>query len=166
MCAPLWKGDAVIGIIHVDTPVQVNSFTKADLELLSALANYAAVAIEQARLNQKIRDERFARERLEKYFSPSVVARILSEGEKEAQELEATILFADIVGFTRLAERMTPPAVAGAGAIVVGERTFELVKEVFVLGDLGRVALEGKEEGIQAYEVLAERKLSSPYETA
>src|SRR3989449_4892034 len=112
MCAPLWKGDAVIGIIHVDTPVQVNSFTKADLELLSALANYAAVAIEQARLNQKIRDERFARERLEKYFSPSVVARILSEGEKEAQELEATILFADIVGFTRLAERMTPPAVA------------------------------------------------------
>src|SRR2546422_3704263 len=102
MCAPLWKGDAVIGIIHLDTPVQGNSFTKAALELLPALANYAAVAIEQARLNQKIRDERFARERLEKYFSPSVVARILSEGEKEAQELEATILFADIVGFTRL----------------------------------------------------------------
>src|SRR5207244_1387575 len=82
------------------------SITKADLELLSALANYAAVAIEQARLNEKIRDERFARERLEKYFSPSVVARILSEGEKEAQELEATILFADIVGFTRLAAKM------------------------------------------------------------
>src|SRR5437899_10778580 len=82
MCAPLWKGDAVIGIIHVDTPVQANSFTKADLELLSALANYAAVAIEQARLNQKIRDERFARERLEKYFSPPELARLPSEGEK------------------------------------------------------------------------------------
>ncbi len=274
MCAPLWKGDAVIGIIHVDTPVQANSFTKADLELLSALANYAAVAIEQARLNEKIRDERFARERLEKYFSPSVVARILSEGEKEAQELEATILFADIVGFTRLAAKMTPPAVAEllndclsfmaeavfeqegtvdkfvgdcimavfgapytqtdhavravrvaleirrrlaelnearrprppiemrmginsgrvvagpigsakrkeitvlgdavnvasrlesavakAGSIVVGERTFELVKDVFVLGDLGRVTLEGKEEGIQAYEVLAERNGREP----
>ena len=47
-------------------------------------------------------------------------------------------------------------AVAKAGSIVVGERTFELVKDVFVLGDLGRVTLEGKEEGIQAYEVLAE----------
>ena len=269
MCVPLWKGDAVIGIIHVDTPVQTNSFTKADLELLSALANYAAVAIEQARLNERIRDERFARERLEKYFSPSVVTRILSEGEKEVQELEASILFADIVSFTRLAEKMSPPAVAEllndylsfmaeavfeqdgtvdkfvgdcimavfgapytqadhalravrvalemrrrlaelnqarrprppiemrvginsgrvvagpigsakrkeitvlgdtvniasrlesavawAGSIVVGERTYELVKDFFALRDLGPVALKGKKEGIKAYEVLAER---------
>jgi len=44
----------------------------------------------------------------------------------------------------------------------VGERTFALVKDVFVLEDLGRVALEGKEEGIQAYEVLAERSGREP----
>jgi adenylate cyclase len=82
------------------------------LELLSALAGYAAVAIEQGRLTAKIREERAARERLEHYLSPAVATRILSEGETFAQEVEATILFADIVGFSRLAERLGPAAVA------------------------------------------------------
>jgi adenylate cyclase len=112
MCAPLWKGDEVIGIMHVDSPIQANTFTEADLELLSALANYAAVAIERANLNKKIQKERVARERFEKYFSPSVITRIMSEGEMEVQELEATVIFADIVGFTPRAEKMDPPSVA------------------------------------------------------
>ena len=112
MCAPLWKGDAVIGIIHVDSPMQTKTFTPDDLELLSALSNYAAVAIEQASLNKKVQEERVARERLEKYFSPNVATRILSEGEKEVQELELSVLFADIVGFTPMAEKMSPSSVS------------------------------------------------------
>ena len=100
MCAPLWKGDEVIGIIHVDSPMQTKTFSPDDLELLSALSNYAAVAIQQANLNKKIQEEKVARARLEKYFSPAVATRILSEGEKEVQELEVSVLFADIVGFT------------------------------------------------------------------
>jgi adenylate cyclase len=112
ICVPLWKADRVIGIIHVDSPVEAGAFTVADLELLSALSNYAAVAIEQASLNERIREERVARERLEKYFSPPVVTRILSEGERDVEELEATVVFADIVGFTGLAEKMAPSAVA------------------------------------------------------
>jgi adenylate cyclase len=112
MCAPLWKGDEVIGIMHVDSPIQANTFNEADLELLSALANYAAVAIERANLNKKIQKERVARERFEKYFSPAVITRIMSEGEMEVQELEATVIFADIVGFTPRAEKMDPPSIA------------------------------------------------------
>jgi adenylate cyclase len=112
MCAPLWRGETVIGIVHVDSPAHAGVFTVADLELLTAMANYAAVAIEQAALAEKMQEERVARERLEKYFSPRVVARILSEGERDVQELEATVLFSDIVGFSRLAERMTPRDVA------------------------------------------------------
>ena len=112
MCAPLWKGDEVIGIIHVDSPMQTKTFSPDDLELLSALSNYAAVAIQQANLNKKIQEEKVARARLEKYFSPAVATRILSEGEKEVQELEVSVLFADIVGFTPLAERMSPQSVA------------------------------------------------------
>ena len=112
MCAPLWKGDEVIGIIHVDSPMQTKSFTPEDLELLTALSNYAAVAIQQASLNKKVHEEKVARERLEKYFSPNVATRILSEGEKDVQELEVSVLFADIVGFTPMAEKMSPPSVA------------------------------------------------------
>jgi adenylate cyclase len=112
MCAPLWKGDEVIGIMHVDSPIQANTFNEADLELLSALSNYAAVAIEQANLNKRVQKEKLVRERFEKYFSPSVLTRILSEGEMEVQELEATVIFADIVGFTPRAEKMDPPSIA------------------------------------------------------
>jgi adenylate cyclase len=112
MCAPLWRDDTVIGIVHVDSPMHAGVFTVADLDLLTAMANYAAVAIEQAALTEKFQEQRVARERLEKYFSPRVVARILSEGERDVQELEATVLFADIVGFSGLAERMTPREVA------------------------------------------------------
>jgi adenylate cyclase len=269
MCAPLWKGDEVIGIIHVDSPMQTKTFSPDDLELLSALSNYAAIAIQQASLNKKVQQEKVARERLEKYFSPSIATRILSEGEKEATELEASVLFADIVGFTRIAERMEPPAVARllneyfsrmsepifdsdgtldkfigdcimavfgapyplsdhaeravrvalemrsrlnelnvergsptsiamrmginsgpvvsgpigsvkrkeitvlgdtvniasriesmvaqAGQVVIGERTYELVKGKFEVRDLGTVALKGREEGVRVYEVLSEK---------
>ena len=106
LCAPLWKGDDVIGIIHVDSRMQAKTFTSDDLELITALSNYAAVAIQQASLNKEVQEEKVARERLTKFFSPSVVTRILSEGEKKVQELDVSVLFADIVGFTPMAERM------------------------------------------------------------
>ena len=108
MCAPLWRGDKVIGIIHIDSPMAANTFGEADLELLSALGNYAAIAIEQANLNKKVQQEKVRRERFEKYFSPAVAERIMSEGEKEVQELEVSVIFADIVGFTPMAEKMEP----------------------------------------------------------
>ncbi|HEU0107771.1 MAG TPA: FHA domain-containing protein, partial [Vicinamibacteria bacterium] len=47
MCAPLWNQAHVIGIIHVDSPMLANCFTLNDLDLLTALANYAAVAVER-----------------------------------------------------------------------------------------------------------------------
>src|SRR5687767_11259935 len=64
MCAPLWNKEQVIGIIHVDSPMLTNCFALNDLDLLTALANYAAVAVERARLNQKIVAEEKKRERL------------------------------------------------------------------------------------------------------
>jgi adenylate cyclase len=43
MCAPLWFQDSVIGVIHVDSPLHVGTFSEKDLDLLTALANFAAV---------------------------------------------------------------------------------------------------------------------------
>jgi len=118
MCAPLWNKDEVIGIIHVDSPMLTNCFTVNDLDLLTALANYAAVAVERARLNQKIVAEEKKRERLGRFLSPQVANRILAAADTQGAELgapevrEVTVLFADIVGFTTMSEKMSPSAVA------------------------------------------------------
>jgi adenylate cyclase len=118
MCAPLCAKDQVIGIVHVDSPMLTSCFTLNDLDLLTALANYAAVAVERARLNQKIVAEEKKRERLGRFLSPQVTSRILATSESQSaalgvpEEKEVTILFADIVGFTTMSEKMSPAAVA------------------------------------------------------
>ncbi|MGB8539828.1 MAG: adenylate/guanylate cyclase domain-containing protein [Acidobacteriaceae bacterium] len=116
MCAPLWHDTEVIGILYVDNP-ESSRFSVADLNLFTTLSNYAAVAIEHARLAARLLQERRHRERLQRYHSPRVIERIL-EGENEtgagfiAQERQISVLFADIVGFTTISEQMTPPEVA------------------------------------------------------
>ena len=116
MCAPLWHDTEVIGILYVDNP-ESSRFSAGDLNLFTTLSNYAAVAIEHARLAARLLEERRHRERLQRYHSPRVIERIL-EGENEtgasfiAQERQISVLFADIVGFTTISELMTPPEVA------------------------------------------------------
>ena len=118
MCAPLWNKEHVIGIIHVDSPMLTNCFGLNDLDLLTALANYAAVAVERARLNQKLVAEEKKRERLGRFLSPQVTNRILATAESQGFALgvpetkEVSVLFADIVGFTTMSEKMSPAAVS------------------------------------------------------
>jgi sigma-B regulation protein RsbU (phosphoserine phosphatase) len=52
LCAPLKAKDKIIGAIYVDNRLQAGIFTPADLDLLSAIASSAAIAIENARLYQ------------------------------------------------------------------------------------------------------------------
>jgi adenylate cyclase len=115
MCAPLWHRERVVGVIYVDSPLHVGSFSASDLDLLTALSNYAAVAIERARLNERIRRERVARDRLERYHSPAVIEAVLSDSGAERATVtlrETSILFADIVGFTARCESSPPEEVA------------------------------------------------------
>jgi adenylate cyclase len=134
MCAPLWHRDSVIGVLFVDTPLATGCFTTEHLDLLTALANYAAVAIDRARLNDHIREARRVRERLERYHSPAVVEAIVGRhrgpGDAERHETrEITVLFADIVGFTARCEGMEPQDVArflGEFFTLASDSVFEL----------------------------------------
>ncbi len=116
MAAPLWSGDNVDGLIYVDTPLQARAFNKFDLDLLSALGNQVAVAIEQSRLHSSILEQKLVRGRLERYHSPAVIARITAGSAAGdalgAEEREVTVIFADVVGFTARCEKMEPRAVA------------------------------------------------------
>jgi adenylate cyclase len=118
MCAPLWSRDRVIGVIYIDSPLHAGTFSGQDLDLLTALANFAAVAIERARLHDHVQEERRIRGRLERYHSPQVIEEIIADvaatGDiKPARAKVVTILFADLVGFTTWSEKMPVESVAG-----------------------------------------------------
>ena len=113
MCVPLWNLDRVIGALHVDTPLRIGTFNADDLDLLVALGNFAAVAIDRARLQKRIEQEQRIRERLSRYHSPAVVDEIVQDadvsGQVEAVKIrDVSVYFADIVGFTTAAEKMQP----------------------------------------------------------
>ncbi len=52
LCVPLKLKDKLLGVIYVDNRVHAGAFKPEDRELLSAIANSAAIAIENARLYQ------------------------------------------------------------------------------------------------------------------
>ncbi len=116
MCVPLWNRDRVIGAVQVDSGIHIGRFTEEDLDLITALANFAAVAIERAQLTEKIEHERKIRSKLERYHSPGVIDEIVkgvvSTNESEIRTADVSILFADICGFTTISETKKPEEVS------------------------------------------------------
>ena len=54
MCAPLIVRGTSIGVLYVDNRLRSQLFTQADLDLVTAFANMAAAAIENARLHERL----------------------------------------------------------------------------------------------------------------
>ncbi len=130
MCAPLYRDDRVAGFIYVDRQTGNEPFETPHLHALSALAVISAVAVETAALRDSIRHEQDLRARLARYSSPAVVEQIILEPKSGGvdmvtDEREVTVLFADLEGFTALAEEL--PA---ADVIRMLNRVFERMTEV------------------------------------
>ena len=56
LCVPLKIKDHVIGVIYADNRIRSGLFGAIELEMLKAFANQASVAIENARLFERVRD--------------------------------------------------------------------------------------------------------------
>ena len=130
MCAPLYREDRVAGFVYVDRQSGHEPFDTRHLHALSALAVISAVAVETAALRDRIRHEQELRARLARYSSPAVVEQILKgpnsgEAAMAAEEREITVLFADLEGFTALAEKLP-----SAEVIRMLNRVFERLTEV------------------------------------
>jgi adenylate cyclase len=134
MCAPLLRDGNVSGYVYVDRQSATHPFEMAQLQALSILGLLAAIAVEQAALREDIRREQERRVRLARYSSPAVVERILGApgagmGGMVADEGEVSVLFADLTGFTTMAERLPPSEV-----ILILNQIFErLTSVVFAL---------------------------------
>lgn len=65
MAVPLQTNDTVIGLIYVDSPTLVREFALEDLNLLTVMANVAAIRIEHARLAEVEQAEKILAKDLE-----------------------------------------------------------------------------------------------------
>jgi adenylate cyclase len=109
MCAPLKARDRLLGALYVDNLTRPDRFVEEDLEFLTAFANQAAIAIDNAGLRDELAEQAVARNTLMRFFPPTSVDAIMTSGTSlDAIETEATILFCDISGFTRLSSTLQP----------------------------------------------------------
>ncbi len=134
MCAPLTHMGRVGGLIYVDRSSTHEEFSHDDLGALSILAAISASAVERARMREHLERERRVRERLARYHAPSVIERIAAsterdEGAMDAEERDVSVVFADLSGFTSLAEALGPREITATLNQVFGVLTEEVFRE-------------------------------------
>lgn len=149
MCAPLLREGNVSGYVYVDRQSATHPFEMAQLQALSILALLSAIAVEQAALRDDIRREQERRVRLARYSSPAVVERILGApgagiSGMVADEGDVSILFADLTGFTTMAERLPPSEV-----ILILNQVFERLTSVIF--DLDGTLDKFRGDGMMAF---------------
>jgi adenylate cyclase len=109
ICVPLYHQGQVRGVIYVDSQHDAGPLSSRDLEVLTVLGLMVAAGLAQIALRNDVVRERTMRDRLARYNSPQVVEQIMKltprqEGEMLTEEYDVSVLFADISGFSALAE--------------------------------------------------------------
>jgi adenylate cyclase len=138
MAVPLWDETKVVGVLYADAHLSSYHWERdgeEELSFFSALANLVASSVQRWLLAEKLKTEEVIRHRLERYHSPAVVQQLISvggspDGRLPPAESEISILFADLVGFTAISEKLTPTAIAE----LLNNLFEEMLQEVFARG--------------------------------
>jgi adenylate cyclase len=138
MAVPLWDETKVVGVLYADAHLSSHHWAKEgeeELGFFSALANLVASSVQRWLLAEKLKTEAVIRQRLERYHSPAVVQQLIAvggsaDGRLTPKESEISILFADLVGFTALSERLSPTKIAE----LLNNLFEEMLQEVFACG--------------------------------
>lgn len=125
VCVPLALKDEIIGVIFVDSRLQIGLFRSADLEILLAFADQAAVAIDNARLYD---DLKRANSELREAYDETL------EGWALALELRDR----ETEGHTRRVKDLTLLLAEKFG---VDEEEKEHIKRGALLHDIGKMAI-------------------------
>jgi adenylate cyclase len=115
IAAPVGSQGQVLGVAYLEARERSWAFGVEDLDLLMAAGQHLALAIQRAVLNARVTEQALLRQRLERYVPAGVVATLerTAGGDAlafHAEERDVSVLFADVVGFTQLAEEVAATA--------------------------------------------------------
>ena len=114
-CAPLVLGDKTLGALYLESRVSRYAFAPGRCELIQALANQAAVALENASLLRHLQQALASQTRqteATRRFVPDHLMQVLGQGIitdvdlNQFAETEMTAVFVDIRGFTTIAHEI------------------------------------------------------------
>ncbi len=114
MAVPIMHQDDLLAIMIIDSSVAVNAYTEKDLQLLSNIANQTGQLIKNTEMAKKIEKDAATRESFQRLLSPDLAELVVSgklRVEKGGENRTATVLFADIRGFTAMSENMEASSV-------------------------------------------------------
>lgn len=114
ICAPLITESGVHGVVYADRLDPFAAFSEEHLELITAVAAQAAVAVETIRAHDRLAREEVARANYSRFMPEYVVKQLLDDPDSfrlGGVNQTITVLFADIRGFTSLSEREKPERV-------------------------------------------------------
>jgi adenylate cyclase len=109
MCAPLASRDRLFGLLYVDNLSKRGTFTQDDLEVFAVIAAQAGLAIDRVMARSEVQRQGIELSALGRFLSPAISRKISAEAADirlggESQRI--TVLFADVRGFTAMAEKM------------------------------------------------------------
>jgi adenylate cyclase len=114
MAAPLVIGERLYGILYVDNLRKAAAFTQEELNIFALVAAQAAAAIDNAMTHMQLAEQAVQRSALERFLAPEVVEMVAAspnEIKLGGVNQKVSILFADIRGFTGIAEKLQPQQV-------------------------------------------------------
>jgi adenylate cyclase len=111
MCAPLASRDRHFGLLYVDNLSKRGTFTPEDLEVFAVIAAQAGLVIDRVIAKSEVKRQGVQLSALERFLSPAISKKITAEAADirlGGESQRVTLLFADVRGFTTMAEKMKP----------------------------------------------------------
>jgi len=114
LCVPVMLKDDLVGIIYLDKrKASARKFDRDDLNLAIAISHQAALTIHRMNLMEQLHEESKIQQVLKRFVSPQETDVLLKNFMLDGQlpglsNGYATILFADLVNSTGLAEKLGP----------------------------------------------------------